>query len=313
MVAHNQINFNLRPSKRIERRLIADKLASIYRFDDPARYGYIGMGSVYFTDFALFHKVFGINEMVSIEEHAASIARCDFNKPYGCISVVEGTTNAVLPTLNLFNTNPVICWLDYYSYLTTSILADIETFVRKAKIGSFLAITMNSALLNSAERIEGFFAGLPAEYSSNRYKREAVSIAGLQNVMLKIIESRLESTLADINIGATNSNKKQLLRMIDIAYKDNVQMITFGWILANNKIKRALRTEPSMVQNFVPKRIELHAPALTFKEVNHLKALLPLSLTQAEFEAKSTPVRPVDANRFAEFYRFYPQFADVEE
>lgn len=313
MVAHNQINFNLRPSKRIERRLIADKLTSIYRFDDPARYGYIGMGSVYFTDFALFHKLFGINQMISIEEHAPSIPRCDFNKPYGCIKVLEGTTNTVLPTLSLFNTNPVICWLDYYSYLTTSILADIETFVRKAKMGSFLVITMNSALLNSAEKIEGFFAGLPEEYRSNRYKKEAVSIAGLQNMMLRIIESRLESTLADINIGNSSSNKKQLLQMIDIAYKDNAQMITFGWILANNKIKKALRTEPSRVENFAPERIELHAPALTFKEVNHLKALLPLSLTQAQFETESKPVRPVDANRFAEFYRFYPQFADIEE
>lgn len=313
VAAHNKINFNQRPSKRIERRLIADKLNSIYRFDDPKRYGYIGMGSVYFTDFALFHKVFGIDKMVSIESNAASIQRCNFNKPYGCITVREGLTFDVLPTLELFNTNPVICWLDYYSYLTTAILSDIETFIRKAQMGSFLVITLNSALLNSIDSINDFFSALPEEFNTSRYRRPVISISGLQDVMLQIIESKIQTILADLNIGESAAAKKQMLRMLDISYKDNAQMITYGWLMGNTKIKRALNKEPAIATNFTPDRIEIHSPSLTFKEVNHLKSLLPQGLTHANFIAQATPVRPSDATRFANFYRYYPQFADIEE
>lgn len=140
-----------------------------------------------------------------------------------------------------------------------------------------------------------------------------IDISGLQDVMLQIIESKMQTILADINIGESPANKKQMLRMLDISYKDNAQMVTFGWLMGDSKIKRALNKAPAITQNFTPNRIEIHSPSLTFKEVNHLKSLLPLGLTQANFITQAEPVRPIDATRFATFYRYYPQFADIEE
>ncbi len=131
---HDRINFNLRPNKRIERRLVAESLACIYRYDNPRRFGYVGMGSYYFSDFTLFHRVFGIGCMVSIERDEDNCERFDFNKPFDCIQMKYGETSDVLPTLDIFDKAPVICWLDYYDRINDCILGDIRTVLTKAQL-----------------------------------------------------------------------------------------------------------------------------------------------------------------------------------
>lgn len=62
-----KINYSLRPAKNIERKMILEALYRLSSFHSIREYQYIGFGSTFFTDFSLFHKNMGINDLYSIE------------------------------------------------------------------------------------------------------------------------------------------------------------------------------------------------------------------------------------------------------
>lgn len=66
MKSPNILNYEIRPCKFVERRIL---LASLYQIVINMRqaYQYIGFGGLAFTDFKLFHKELSIDSMYSIE------------------------------------------------------------------------------------------------------------------------------------------------------------------------------------------------------------------------------------------------------
>jgi hypothetical protein len=63
-----KIDYRLRPAKAVERRMMAESFLRLRPFGSVETYRYVGMGSVYFADFSLFHAVCGFETMVSIED-----------------------------------------------------------------------------------------------------------------------------------------------------------------------------------------------------------------------------------------------------
>ena len=61
-----KVDYNLRPAKQIERRMILDTFHNLGTVGFPIRdYKYVGFGSIYFVDFAMFHKLLGIRKLLS--------------------------------------------------------------------------------------------------------------------------------------------------------------------------------------------------------------------------------------------------------
>ena len=60
------INYELRPAKFTERKMLLAVLTRICAFYDSP-YQYIGFGGLDYTDFKLFHKELYIDKMISIE------------------------------------------------------------------------------------------------------------------------------------------------------------------------------------------------------------------------------------------------------
>src|SRR5690242_16417832 len=94
-----RINYSLRPAKHIERRMIAESLRHVAPFAHIEAYRYMGFGGLYFSDFALFHRMLNVRDMVSVEIDTNSKERYEFNKPYDCISLEFGKSSQVLPRL----------------------------------------------------------------------------------------------------------------------------------------------------------------------------------------------------------------------
>lgn len=313
-VPHDRINFNLRPNKRIERKLIAEALTCIYRYDNPRRFGYVGMGSYYFSDFIVFHRLFGIDNMVSIEADIGNIDRFHFNKPFDCIEMQFGTTHDLLSGLPIFDQSPVICWLDYYSYLTDAVLGDIQTVLTRATRGSALVITLQADGFKGPEHVDKFFSNLPEELDSIENKRRLSRANGVHEFMLEVIQSKIDSTIRDINVGSVDPIIPKPI--INIAYKDGVKMATFGWLLLNQGQLDKLNVIPQALDApgiSVPNILDITAPTLTFKEITHLKTILPNGVAGADFEQRAKPIKKDPALQFAKFYRYFPSFADVEE
>ena len=92
------VNYNIRPCKSIERKMMCEMISRLTVFDYIKNYRYIGMGAKYFVDFSLLHKEFGINNMYSMEINSAekNKKRFEFNKPFNCIKMLFGNASDIL-------------------------------------------------------------------------------------------------------------------------------------------------------------------------------------------------------------------------
>ena len=133
------LNYDIRISKTVERKMLAETFARLSGIGCISSYRYVGMGSYYFTDFRLFHRTLGITDMISIEWDKNE-SRFNFNRPFGCVEILFGKSSEVIP--NLSWEKKTILWLDYDSHLDASKLLDIKEFVANAIPGSLLIVTL---------------------------------------------------------------------------------------------------------------------------------------------------------------------------
>jgi len=181
MASYNIFNYNYRPAKSIERKLFAELLKEIYGVFPGKDCTYIGLGSVFFSDFKLIHKELGINLMINIEKNEDDKKRFEFNKPFSCIKLKWGETTAVLPCENWEGRK--IIWLDYDKSLQPFMFEDIDTVFTKANSGSFYLMSCNSKLSkyvrpDGNHNISGFendFDGLVPDETSSSNLTEAQS------------------------------------------------------------------------------------------------------------------------------------------
>jgi len=120
-----KVQYDLRPAKQVERRMLIDAFHMLAMANFPIRdYQYTGFGSVYFVDFILFHKLLGIKRMVSVEHSEKVENRVKFNRPYAFVDIVIGSASELIPRLSPDLKH--ILWLDYDDVLSASHLADIR-------------------------------------------------------------------------------------------------------------------------------------------------------------------------------------------
>lgn len=70
-----RIDYSLRPAKHAERRMMCDVFRRLRPFGRVEDYMYVGFGSVWFSDFSLFHRALGIRDMLSIEKERSAEQR----------------------------------------------------------------------------------------------------------------------------------------------------------------------------------------------------------------------------------------------
>src|SRR5258708_18036116 len=154
-----RIDYSLRPSKHAERRMLADIFRRLRPFQLVETYGYVGFGSVWFTDFALFHRLLGIRDMLSIERQADAQPRIDANKPFGCISVDYRSSDLALPDVDWSKRQ--IVWLDYDDPLTIGMLLDARTLAVRAKSGTVVAVSIQCQKAPEIDEAAGDNGGPP--------------------------------------------------------------------------------------------------------------------------------------------------------
>ena len=114
-----RIDYSLRPAKHAERRMLCDVFRRLRPFGRVEDYVYVGFGSVWFSDFSLFHRALGIRDMISIEAADTAKERIEANKPFR-IPVDYRTSNDALPDLDWLRNQ--FLWLDYDDPMSTDML-----------------------------------------------------------------------------------------------------------------------------------------------------------------------------------------------
>jgi hypothetical protein len=309
----SKIDYNLRPAKHIERRMLAEALRRVSWFGTVDSYRYIGFGAVYFRDFLLFHRDLGISTMISIEHDTSEQRpRYNFNRPFQCIEVCFGSSGYILPQLPW--DLRTILWLDYEDKLSTTHLSDVRTFCTRANSGSVLIVTVNVQADDTAN-------GTRIQQLEARVGRDSIPVGttekdlngwGAATVTREILVAMIEETLTLRNGTRPENARYEFQQLFNFRYADEAKMATFGGILYERGQRHLVDAGAYGELPFVRKSDDhylIEVPRLTFREMRHLDAQLPLTAGR-NLAGKGIP--PSELARYEKVYRYFPSFVAAD-
>lgn len=316
VASYKVIDYRVRPAKSIERKMLAESFRRLLHFADPAEYAYIGMGSLYFSDFNLFHRSLGFKTMVSIEDCNNRIeqARFKMNVPFGHIQMEFGRSGAVLQKIACWKDKPAIIWLDYDGKLTEECLEDLEYVASNAASGSVVIISVNAnplSLANSFDdegneidsssltSIDILGRNIGSQRTPLGVTNKSLSGWGIASAYQKAIDAAIRK-----GITLHPSGQFTYEQIYNFEYSDGAKMLTVGGVLFRKEDRSKFDDASFNGMDFVrmagvPYRID--PPKLTYPEMRAINANWP-----------NLPIPAADIAKFKSTYRYFPNFIEAE-
>ena len=301
------LNYEIRPCKFVERRMLLVSLARIMGAL-KLQYQYIGFGGLTFTDFKLFHRELHINNMYSIEG-GYCMSKLEFNKPYSCISILHGQSTEMLPSIEL-NKRPSIIWLDYDGVLSIDIFSDLELIFHAVPRGSIYIMSCNRQLkkdnnpYTNEELKEKFGKLVPYNIQENCCKD-----AHSANTIRSMIENHCRKTLKDRNkLGETLVYKS----LFNIRYGEyrGARMFTCGGIILDEQEQDIDLNLRDLEYIGTEQPYEINIPNLTYKEANSLNQVLNLPDKEKAL-VEDGIISEEEIELYKKNYKYLPNFYDV--
>lgn len=308
-----KINYNLRPSKSIERKMILEVLKDVCISSEAKNYRYIGFGSSFFTDFKLFHKSLNICDMISIESKISNSQRVEYNKPYSCIDVKLGLSTQILPQLKWDKKS--IVWLDYETSLRQYMFDDIATCTSRSLPGSFLILTLRREFEDGVTK--EYFESTFGENVFAGFKNEDLEPSKSAETISRMFFNKIEDSLNSRNAAYKEPQKRVLFRQLfDFSYKDDAKMYTFGGMFIRGDEEQIFNNYNFNSLEFIGKKQKPHDisfPIITNKEYHELNALLPSTkeLFLGKENIKFIPKEHVES--YYNTYKFYPAYIEISD
>ncbi len=308
-----KFDYTLRPSKQVERKLLIEllhRLGTEIGAYDIRRYTYLGFGSVYYTDFVLFHKYLYIDRMICVESEDIP-KRMEFNRPYDFIQLHMAPFSDVLPKLD--RETRYVMWLDYDTGITLDQMQDIRGAISVLAPGSIILITVDgepripfdidksgmtrdekkAATVGQLEEQFGSLLAEPlrlADFTPNSFPRALAKIIGNQ-----------------IAVATETRGDLEFAQLVNFRYKDGAQMLSLGGVLDSADRVRELRESGVMNLAFVnagAEPVTISVPPLTIREKLWLDQHSdPVDLV---FEMDEEMVES-----FQRYRRYYPRYHEV--
>lgn len=312
MSSTNVVNFSLRQNKAIERSIVFDGLAQLVPAFGAADIAYVGLGSVWFADFHLAHRVLGINAMVSAEEEDIIFRRAHYSKPYKTITVAHGRSDSVLPQFlddGPIAGHPWITWLDYDHALDEDRLTELRRLTETLAPNSCLLVT---------------FSATPGMYGRPASRRERV-LQLLGDAVTDVVTTDLievEELTDALAIGTLNFLRAAAFQAgrpggfvpaFSVKYRDGTPMVTVGGVLPSVEAESDVLSviDADEWPGFVTDSID--TPPLTSREVLALQAALPTEtpITREQVQAWGFDLSESAIAGFSRHYLRFPYFAQV--
>ena len=269
-----------------------------------ARYRYAGMGSIYFVDFLLFHRAFGMADMISIEARDALIARCTANRPLRCIRVEHTDAASFVP--GLADGTPTILWLDFDGVLDDDRLDETAQAVATLAAPSVIAITVQANAEREDRRVQSYANRFARRNVPVVNKPEDLSRAKTPGVLYEILAAEIQEAVAT-RATLEDVAYRQLAYFV---YEDGARMLTVVGVLHTQGQTadlaacdfEALSFHRSGAEPFV-----INVPKLTYRERTAIDRLLP----SGDFSAAPAEVERDAVDAYAAVYRHLPFFVDA--
>ena len=324
----SKVNYFLRPKKQIERKLFIEHFTKFIGISktlglDFENYRYIGMGSVFYYDFILFHKYLHINRMTSIDS-ANTIKRFKYNRPYDFITFVNKSVQAFLKTYN-FKKENFIMWLDYdyklYNitdkFYRTGILEDIKKILENGKFGDFFIITIENKYPKTIKDRKNFYMEFKELLSLEFNDEEKMVNEKFMEKNIHLITDDIVTNFIDIN---QKFNEVKLQKICSFIYRDGAPMYTYFGVFDNASEQKIVSTFGEHRLTADKKIVNIDVPILTYKEklyldsivtdllnkvkVSTTKASQQKILNELEFEVENFDI----LLNYLDFYKYYPQY-----
>lgn len=312
--SYREIDYRIRPGKYAERLMMIEAFRRL-RFGTVESYQYVGLGSVYFSDFSLVHKALGISKLVSIEKAEHDKKRFEANIPFGCIEMLWGETSTQLPNIDLGLRT--IAWLDYDGRLSRSVLGDIREVAKRAVTGSVLAITVQSRFdrATHGDGTDGSVDAIKEALGEERvpFDLETKDLRGDGTGALyrNIILEEVSSTLAARNAGCHHAQQMQFRQILNFRYEDGARMMTVAFVFFDSGQQGIFNLCHFEQLDFFRSDegiFDIAIPKLTPKEVRFLDSQMPNAIENVDLAA----LPPKDAAQYAKIYRYFPNVAFVD-
>ncbi|CAA7615151.1 O-methyltransferase [Magnetospirillum sp. SS-4] len=312
--SYRKIDYRIRPAKYAERNMLCAAFQKI-RFGSIESYQYIGMGSVYFSDFILFHRALGISRMISIEKEEGDQQRFLDNLPFSFIEMNWGTTTTQLPNIDLSLRS--IAWLDYDGRLSRSVLDDVRSFVSRACSGSILIVSVQCnpegfSPTEPTKNVQAIRDELGDPYVEINLTDADLLGWGTAKVFRKAIINQIEEALALRNSMRPDPQKMLFRQIFNFHYEDGAKMMTVGVALFDrgqqNIFDQCGFAELDFTRNDEA-AFRIDVPKLTSRELKKLESQMPLKAGTA-IDYGSMPES--DAHQFAKVYRYLPNFVATD-
>jgi hypothetical protein len=318
VASYRRIDYRVRPAKNIERKMLAESFRRLSEFESTSAYRYVGMGSVYFSDFMLFHKQLGFESMVSIEDTTDPIVQLRFhlNVPFGHIEMKFGNSAAILQRLSW--ESRTVAWMDYDGALVASCLSDIDYMIRHAASGSILLLSLNAGNISSPSRdsdegeVPDAVGLLKRAVGASAVPPEVanrdLSGWGVARVYRRIVNEAISQALLTRNATLPAGQKVKYRQLYNFHYTDGVKMLTLGGIIYDERDENVVDKCAFGQLDFVRGDEDAYVidpPNLTYFEMRQIDAL-------RRRPSVSLPLPPSDIERYERTYRYFPNFIEAE-
>ncbi len=311
--SYEKVHYEFRPAKQVERRMLLHAFHELRNLGYTiSNYEYTGLGSIYFVDFALFHRYLGLTRMTSVEGDSDIKQRVEFNCPYKLINVVHDDMSAQIARLSAERHH--MLWLDFDSILTEELLDTIQLAATQLSVQSILLVTVDVEPPGRPE--EGLKHWNPSTWMS-QYRQEAGTFFWRGINKMDFARDALPATNARIIQAVINEGLRErdadFIGMFSFLYADGHRMLSVGGMIGSEEDRRRIaslnRNELFFMRDKITdKPFPIRVPLVTRKERLYLDQNMPCTKdwSPPEFEMKADDIKD-----YSTIYRYYPAYAEM--
>lgn len=299
-----KVFYDLRPGKQIERRILLDSFQHLIALGFPVRdYRYVGFGSIFFYDFAMFYRYLGLKDMVSLEIDTGIEQRVNYNKPFDNIDVRMESSASYIPTID--RDKPHLIWFDYDQMINVDNLSDAADVVFRLCSGSVFIVTVDAFPPVEYRRrtaLRKYIEKDLYDFLPDKYPMSGITIEKIPEVSRDLFASAIKKGLSTRSL--------DFRPLWSISYNDSRPMYTFGGMVVNATDNAKLDACKDFYyrHGFTDPVLKIDVPRLTKKERVALDHTLPYGVSPfpADFGINEDEVQA-----YCSFHRYFPTYSEI--
>jgi hypothetical protein len=322
-----RVDYSLRTNKNIERKLVFEKLHSLNSQFPFRNYRYLGLGSMWFVDFIMAHRILHISDMWSFEE--SDPERATFNRPYCCIDVRAGSSGTLLDQVTADQwAKPFLAWLDYDGRFDTDIKRDVEKLLSRAAAGSVIIVSVNARHTSYRSKLKDDPQGRAIETlrlllgdsvppNVPEGGRQDLGKIDFPPALSKSILNFMSASVRTSG-RASGRTPDSFVPLFNFLHQDVVEMVTVGgFVVSESQLtvlaKQTQLPEAQLVAGGLLIEDKLDLIPITAREKLALDSLLPCLEEgfSKSFAESGLKLNALEASKYRRLYPHFPIFVEM--